>query len=517
MTKGSRGSVLLAAAAVAVAAGFAVGSLGAVWLLLSMFLLALALFSAAQVARVTVAEDVNGEGERGLLFRSVIVGFAAFFSLLMSVLVPSLQSPDEMAHVARAYTLLENDVVVSNLGSRTNQQLEDGLHLYSQLWGSNLPFKPDARVTPQIESDSRSVRWKGHETPYYNPAAIYFPALYAPAATGIGLARALHQPVWVAVTWSRFGMWAFSVAALILALAIVQSGRRLMCASIILPMTLAQLGSANLDSLTIAGSFLLLAIFNWLFSLKSDRASPLTQSWGWTSAWLLIALLALAKPIFLVFLALPALLIMRRGEWHRAVPAIAILVVVLGWQAHVAGSFSNPNPAITVSPFSRLADALFSPIETGKLLVLTFQVKGEFYWQSMVGILGWLDTPLLAGTYTSAAWLLGLALLSDVMSVRRISGAGRLAFAGTSLSYLLGTMMLLWATWTIVGNSVIEGVQGRYFIPLLPALAMILGGAASLPGRAGKLFQRFITFYFFSYMVFLTVDVPTTLINRFWL
>ena len=517
MAKGSKGSVLLAAAAVAVAAGFAVGRLWAFWLLASMFLLALAFLSAAQVARVIVSEAMNGEGARDLRFRSVVVGFAAFFSLLMSVLVPSLQSPDEMAHVARAYTLLQNHVGVDKLGSRTNQQLEDGLHLYAQLWGSNLPFKPDARVTQQIESDSRSVRWKDQETPYYNPAAIYFPALYAPAATGIGLARTLHQPVWVAAIWSRLSMWAFSVAALILALAIVQSGGRLMCACIVLPMTLAQLGSANLDSLTIAGSFLLLAIFSWLYSLKYDRAAPQTQKWAWTAAWLLIALLALAKPIFLVFLALPALLVMRRREWHRVMPTIVILALVLCWQAHVAGSFANPNPAISVSPFSRLAEALFSPVATGKLLVLTFQVKGEFYWQSMVGILGWLDTPLLAGTYTSAAWLLGLALLSDVISAQRVSGLGRAALAVTSLSYLLGTMMLLWATWTIVGNSVIEGVQGRYFIPLLPAIAMVLGGAASLPGRAGELLQRAITFYFVIYMLFLTVDVPTILINRFWL
>lgn len=518
MFGGNRTRVYPAAIAVAIAAGFAVGSLGAVWLMLSMFALALALLSAARVARTVVVEQSSRRrGFEFLFFRGVVVVFAAFFSLLMSVLIPSLQSPDEMAHVARAYTLLENDVAVQKLGARKNQQLEDGFHLYVQLWGSNLPFKPDARVTQQIESDSRSVRWTNHETPYYNPAAIYFPALYAPAATGIGLAHALQQPVWVAATWSRFGMWGFSIAALMLALVIVQSGYRLMCAGAILPMTLAQIGSANLDSLTIAGAFLVLAIFSWLYSIRSQDALPQDRNWAWLAAWLLIALLSLAKPIFLVLLALPVPLILRSRNWRRAIPTVVILVLVLGWQAHVAGSFAAPNPAITVSPFARLIDALLSPIETFKLLVLTFRVKGEFYWQSMVGILGWLDTPLVAGTYVSAAWLLGLSLLSDVVSREHVGMSGRAAFATTSAAYLLGTMMLLWATWTILNNSVIEGVQGRYFIPLLPALAMMLGGLVKVPEKVGVVLQRMIACYFIVYMLFLTVDVPTALLNRFWL
>lgn len=510
---------LIVAGAVAVVVGLFAGGLGSRWLILCLFACLAALALAARVAstvwRHAIAGEKHGSDQRR--FGVHVTLFAAFFSLLMAVLIPPLQSPDEMAHLARAYSLLQEEVVLQRLGERENLRIERGLKAFGNIWGSTLPFKPDVQVTREMEQRSRDIRWSGDEIAEYNPAGIYFPTLYAPASAGLGLARYLDQPPWVMAMWARIGMWFVSIAALGMALMIVQAGFRLMCATALLPMSLAQIGSSNLDSLTITGSFLLIALFTWLHSQASRSVSEDVRTCAWASSWLLLALLALAKPVFLTMLAMPFFWSLRNRNWKALLPGIAILALVLVWQYHVSAVFSNPNPAVTGSPIARLIETILSPIEAVSLLIRTFQAKADFYWHSMVGILGWLDTPLLPGTYWFAGWLLALALLSDILAAPRPGPSARLSIAVTGVAYVVGSMLLLWVTWTPLGNPVIEGVQGRYFLPLLPALGVVLCG---IPARQHWVFhgiQRVVTVFFFVYMAVLVVDIPTALIDRYWL
>lgn len=519
MTFRSRQHALTIAGVASVVAGISAGGIGGRWLVASLFACLATLALAARVALVArqqaMADQESSGGQRR--FGMHVTMFAGFFSLLMAVMIPPLQSPDEMAHLSRAYSLLRNDVMLEQLGERANLRMERSLQAYGQLWGSSLPFKPDVQVGREMERESREIRWSGEEVFEYNPAGIYFPAMYAPAAAGLGLARNLDQPPWVMAMWARFGMWAVSIIALGLALSIVQTGFRLMCATALLPMSLAQIGSSNLDSLTITGAFLLVALFTWICSPASRSVAQDVRTCAWWSSWLLLALLALAKPVFLVMLTMPIFWALRTRNWRNSVPIISILMIVLVWQYHVSTMFANPNPAVTESPIARLIETLLSPLETVSLLIRTFQEKADFYWHSMIGILGWLDTPLLAGTYRFSGWLLAFALLSDMLSPTRAGITARVSVASTAVAYVLGSMLLLWVSWTPAGHPFIEGVQGRYFLPLLPALGVVLGGLATRQHWVFPPMQRLITFYFFIYMAVLVVDIPTALINRYWL
>lgn len=497
-------------------------SLGLGWLAFSIAMLVLIGIGACSVAR-SVREGVD-QADAGYLQRKRLTTlsaiFAGFFSLLLTVLIPPLQSPDEPAHIARAYALLDDDIAVKDLGSRTNQEIDAGLIAYSRSWGY-LPYRAEQQVTQELAERSRRLHWEDKTAVYYNPAAIYFPALYAPAAVGMGLTKAMQQPPWSVVSWARFGMWAFAVACFLLALYIAQGGHAVMAASMLLPMTLAQTGSANLDAATIPASYLLLALYTWLFSPVEATAPTTVKRWGLLSSWLLLSLLALAKPIFLVFLVLPVALAWTRRKPALALPSLVVLALVLAWQGHVAQSFANPNPDLLDSPFSRLWEALIAPRETSLLVWATIDAKFDFYWQSMVGILGWLDTPLGQGTYFSASVLLAASLVSDAMRPRSIGARTRLAFWLTFIAYCLGTLLLLWATWTPPGNPVIEGVQGRYFLPLLPALSMGVSGLLLTRSGHALQFARWydgaLLIFFALYAACLTVDLSSILIVRYWL
>jgi hypothetical protein len=103
----------------------------------------------------------------------------------------------------------------------------------------------------------------------------------------------------------------------------------------------------------------------------------------------------------------------------------------------------------------------------------------------MAGLLGWLNIPLPGWLYTAWGIALGAAALADLGGAAPSPAPWResaLLLAATAAS-ALGIVLALYVTWTPVGDSLAEGVQGRYFLPLLP----LLGRALPVAGRFGRL------------------------------
>jgi uncharacterized membrane protein len=85
----------------------------------------------------------------------------------------------------------------------------------------------------------------------------------------------------------------------------------------------------------------------------------------------------------------------------------------------------------------------------------------------------------------------GLALISAAGALLTTApriGANRWAFP-LLLIAALGCIELIflveYMTWTPVGATHIDGVQGRYFVPLLPLLTLLLGRILPIPERFG--------------------------------
>jgi uncharacterized membrane protein len=120
------------------------------------------------------------------------------------------------------------------------------------------------------------------------------------------------------------------------------------------------------------------------------------------------------------------------------------------------------------------------------LLANSLWQQASVLYAQLIGVLGWLDTPLRGWVYPA----LGLALilaLSDRIEWP-LGGRGRvLAVAGlTAIGYAAFVYLLLYITWTPVTAEQIWGMQGRYLLPALPIVAIFV--ATALPRqRSAKL------------------------------
>src|ERR1043166_7308855 len=131
-------------------------------------------------------------------------------------------------------------------------------------------------------------------------------------------------------------------------------------------------------------------------------------------------------------------------------------------------------------PVWKLGYMLQEPLLFPRLLISSFVDYGVPLWRQLIGVLGWLDTPLAGWTYPVLTALLLASFVgplgTDGATGRRIAFTCALAVGG----YCFAVFLIFFLVWTALDATQIDGVQGRYFVPALPAVAL---GTAALVRR----------------------------------
>jgi uncharacterized membrane protein len=127
----------------------------------------------------------------------------------------------------------------------------------------------------------------------------------------------------------------------------------------------------------------------------------------------------------------------------------------------------------------------------GEFLAAAYETvsrQGEWIFKQGIGVFGWTDTPLAFYAFY------GVTFVAAIL-VYRLFERERLLLGPVQIGAILAAVGLtgvalfvsLYAVWSPVGSDVIDGLQGRYFVGLLPLLVF---GLAQLATRIGK--QRFV-------------------------
>jgi uncharacterized membrane protein len=424
-----------------------------------------------------------------IMARRIAVAFTLYglvATILLAINMPPFQNPDEPAQLLRAAQLADGSLV----GTRMPVTDQEG-HQFFQGGGLSdpavrqalLPFDPlvghpdqkaqRERYTPQVRwSDSRTM------TTFPN-TAMYPPFFYIPSALGVLLGRMAGATIVQSLVLSRLLTGVATVA--VAAVAITSSGAAAIWifAIMTLPMSLALIASPAPDALILGFSALAVALMlRW--QLQPAGPNPGTLAWLTVS----LCLVAMARPPY-ASLMLP-LLALPRITWGRRILASAAVIVCVGlWVAITAATtMSNVGAVVHADAARQLTLLVADPFRILPLAVSTLRHYWRGYVASFIGILGWLDTELSPGYRIAAMAMLATAAVAAASGLRRGSGgaSSRLLIAIAILIGVASIFVGQYLTWTAPGNDKIEGVQGRYFLPLaLPVAALLpsLGGARS--------------------------------------
>jgi hypothetical protein len=428
-----------------------------------------------------------------LLLVVPLVGFCAWR-------VPTGEVPDEPTHVMRAASLLHGAIIghrVAALNVETGARDagvtgNTGLALAAIAGnGDSAPLPPGASRAARL-AWVRSIPWQPRLS-FVSSAntAAYAPVTYIPAALGLGAAILMGANPHKAIIFARLANGLAFALLGALALLMAERGGLLLLITLSLPMTVWLAGSVSQDGLVVAITVLGIALLT--------RESRAAFGFGCVA----LGVLVLQKPPFLPLAILPLVVPGRfdaRGWVRRLAGAVGVAVPGLLWSAAVAALVSvpllpglpyHPGPLWPGDPRhlfrSAVAGAQIMVILHHPLAVALLPVTAEAralpsLWLQLIGVLGQLSIrlPRLLYTLWSAAIVSGItALAASPRAPGRRWFTAPLAALG-----LLGSIELifvaLYLTWTPVGMDRVDGIQGRYFNPLLPVLLFVVPAAGLL-------------------------------------
>lgn len=410
---------------------------------------------------------------------------AIICGVIFSMLIPPFCVPDERAHIQTIYYLSNQLTGVYDAAGagRIPVRASDVSTFYNSLELIRVDRYQDmlsGLFQRQVDNGNYVA------SIYQNTLSAASIWTYIPALLGFQTVRLLG---FSCMTGIMMGRWCNLVAALIMIYYGIKRcpyGRNGLMMVMLFPQLLQQIASCSYDSMIIAYSFLFVG--NAMHLIEDSDCS----AWDY-GVTLLAALLACSNKhgayyVLLCVLLMPVLrwLYHHKGQrWitRGIIGAVAICVILIPRVAAMMGVGSSARYS--------LADILRDPVGILNLLEHTWFSQGDRYLVNTIGS-GLGPREVIVPTYL----VLGIGILwylswrNDRESNRRIGKrTGRyLVFLGVlgMIAICMGFVIAM----THHGDTLIQGIQGRYFLPYVSLLS--IGMPAIIPEGHRILQQRIL-------------------------
>jgi hypothetical protein len=448
---------------------------------------------------------------RSLYADRLFLGIAGVALVFFVLAIPPGWGLDEQSHVARAYQVSEGTLLAYTredgvtLGAEIPEELErlqEAGHKAANSMDRRMPWW---ERSDRLSADDIASLWRANpsgETVDYNisnaSASSFVP--YAPAAVGLWVGRTIALSTGDSLLLAEFFNAALYLVLAWAAVRVLRGYRAqwLAFALALLPSAIIQASYITADTYTNAVSILFVAL---VARLCLNRVAP--RRWIVVATALAGIGVVVSKPSYAILLAIllavpPSSVLpvswtvgepsrdRRRGYWLIAGYLVTAATITFG----VLRSTSSAANAISAmydrgaDPSTQLAGMIADPI--GALMVLLRSVPyfGDSWLHSLIGSIGYnvvdVPHPFMAA---SVLLLVLVAIVSEPL--RAWQG---LIFSSAAVTTGIVAILAIYLSFSAVGSPVAEGVQGRYFVPLLMPLAIglrsLLPLHAEMPERA---------------------------------
>ncbi len=255
------------------------------------------------------------------------------------------------------------------------------------------------------------------------------------------------------------------------------------------PLFIQQSFAISADGITFALS---LSLLFFLFFMKDAK-------WfDWLVMLFLVTAVSATKPPLVlpipVFLGVGLLRMRGFGtkSWRAWTVAASVALSILAtlW---VVGAQSQGNSEAVLKANQNVAGQIaYVKEHPVNVMVLVALHTGKYLRLSpLIGPLGWLDASLSPWTVAKYRHIVLMAIFLEILLAsclffsreRRLPTQSQLISAillvGSQVGAALAVTFILYLTWTPPGASTVMGVQGRYFLPMLLTVPLVLGDLVS--------------------------------------
>jgi uncharacterized membrane protein len=413
---------------------------------------------------------------------------SGFFGSLTVIATPPLRGPDEAAHFLRAYGISRGEIIPSAVDEKGRKGIWLPSRLYHdfELFESSRYKIRDANFSYRdvfLEYRHRSDQGTVERLPVfvlYSGSEGYSPVPYIPYVMAALMARATKLDFLGTLYLMRFTGLAVLTAVAAMAIAMMPYLRWAFVCIAMLPAALYARAVISADGAALASVMVVVALC--VRSTRRVDAPPVLEQAAW------MAVCVLSKPPQIAFTLLAT---MRRpfrelvADW-RALAMIVLpgCIIALFW-FYITGSdvaawrMSEPK-GVPMEQFEvtwKLGFMLEHPLHFPKAALENFKYSFDL-WQQLIGVLGWLDTPLQPWVYPTLSGMLAVCFLVPTDASRSIRlRTATIALMTIVVCYWLALNLIFFLVWTPIDSNAVSGLQGRYFIVVLPLLALAVATA----------------------------------------
>jgi len=422
--------------------------------------------------------------------QNFFLAVALFFGTVLILITPIFMGPDEPAHFYTIARYSNGYVAPTQEDGKTGIRLQSGAAELRRFEKNPVSFRTYEyhKEVPKL----LSLKLDSFRSSFYTQAnfTAYSPIAYAHYIITYTAGALLNINPFILFMLMRLVGLLVYICLVFLAIKIIPRGKWLYVTLALLPMSLFIAGVIGADGLVIGSTMLLVAmIFNGIINPKVLNKKYLLYILG------VVLVLGLSKQTYfltaLLLFALPAPKAYRKFKWYLALGAIFLIVTgcMFVWYMYT-GKYTNISSGYAVDSSKQLQGVLHNPFFFVRAVLRSYiTTNATPIYLGFIGVLGWLTISL--PIWITVGWLLVL--------FKSAHGGKKVAKVLSSLLQwfifiivpLMLTMVLtlgLYLTWTPVGSALVDGLQGRYFLPIAAILLPLLVLNKSEPNDKSRVF-----------------------------
>lgn len=442
---------------------------------------------------------------------NIFLVLCLFLSGIMMLINPPFQTPDEAQHFFKMYGFTNFTFNFKILNNHTGDILPESIIKISQF--DRLCRHPELKTTKNEIIEALKIKLEKDKTRFYafTPTS-YTPVSYFPSFLILWIMKLINVPPLIMMYILRLCSLFLYTGLMYQAIKIMPVKKWLFVALGLIPVAIYEASSVTTDALTTGLAFCFIA---YTIKLAYDKNIEKIGKKEFSIFGLLLTLLLICKyayfPIILMYFCIPKEKF--SSQKTRLLYFLGLLIlnllmisVYLNHLIHVSANVVSGAQGydkkfmigFIIHRFSWFLDFLFQTIKSQWLI----------YLYSYIGMLGCVDTPL--NPITINGFLLILIFTSLFKTEKKeavFNLKSKIIFA---FIFLTSSLIILTSAFILFQcYPVFCGVQGRYFIPIMPLLFFILDNK--------KWSFKKLPIFLIAGIIILMPFVFMTLVNRFYI
>ena len=394
--------------------------------------------------------------KKNISLEKIFLAISIPLGLMFLVLIPIGQVPDEPSHFARVYEISLGCFMASEDGRNMPIEIADDL-----IMEQNSGNYSDVLHKIITKNSGKLIHYSFINTAVYNFVC------YIPQTIGVLVGRILNLPILLSAYFGRLTNFICWIILVYLSVKYIPFAKKTLILISLLPMTLQEAVSLSPDSLTYSACLFLIS---YTLYLAYQKMSITKKDYAILS--ILCVVVSLCKivymPICLILFTLPKEKFKSKKDKYIKICSLAFVVIILNliWLKIASGFLVETHPG--VNPNLQKSWILSHPFSYLKVIMNSFFYNCEFYLYSMLGQSLELLSVNVSKYYPtlSLIGIVGLTIL-DRFTMAFIKIKDRVILVCILVSVLILIFTSLYIQWTPLKNLIVNGVQGRYFLPIL--------------------------------------------------